>query len=90
MTSGGVVAAPFGWLQGEIRKGVAQGLLASALFACPARGGEMFRCRWLDVRELHTRPWNLRLRQIFGAAAARPLTPASEPLQPVSGPQKRL
>ena len=77
MTSVGVVAAPFGWLQVEIRKGVVQGLLASALFACSARGNEMFRCLWLDVSELHTRPWSLRLRQTFGAAAARPLTPTT-------------
>ena len=31
MTLVGVVAAPFGWLQVEIRKGVDQGILASAL-----------------------------------------------------------
>ena len=77
MTLVGVVAAPFGWLHGEIRKGVVQGILASALLAGSARGNEMFRCRWLDVSELHTRPWRLRLSQTFGAAAARPLTPPS-------------
>ncbi len=77
MTLVGVVAAPFGWLQVEIRKGVVQGLLASALFACSARGNEMFRCRWLDVYESQSRPWRLRLRQTFGAAAARPLTPTT-------------
>ena len=77
MTSFGVVAAPFGWLQGEIRKGVDQGIFAFALFACSAIGNEMFRCQWLDVSELHTRPRRLRLRQTFGAAAARPLTPTS-------------
>ena len=42
---GGVVASPFGWIQGEFRKGVVQGILASALLACSARGNEMFRCR---------------------------------------------
>ena len=63
MTLVGIVAAPLGWLLGEIRKGVDQGLPASALFACSASGNEMFRCRCTDVSELHTRPWRLRPRQ---------------------------
>ena len=66
MTRVGVVAALLGWQQGVIRKGVAQGLIAPALFVCSARGNEMFRCRWFDVSELHTRPWRLRLRQYSG------------------------
>ena len=77
MTLVGVVAAPFGWLHGEIRKGVVQGILASALLACSARGKDIYHCGRWDFSELHVRPWRLRLRQTFGAAAARPLTPTS-------------